>query len=50
MGIYMNTSVHKHAIFCEIMWKNIVVLDWPQMTIWCALHAGYQRYKNAWNM
>jgi len=39
---YVEQLFLNHVIY-EIMWTNILVLDRPQMTIWCALCAGYQR-------
>jgi hypothetical protein len=36
------TFLFENRAFYEIMWKNIVELDWPQITKYgaCALHAG----------
>jgi hypothetical protein len=34
---------YKNCAVCEIMWKNMVETDRPQMTVYCgicALHAG----------
>jgi hypothetical protein len=38
-----NNFFSENRAICEIMWKNMVQPDRPQMTIWygaCALHAG----------
>jgi len=43
---FTNFFPPKNASYCEIIWKNKVEPDRPQMTIKydaCALHAGYLR-------
>jgi len=38
--VFSNFFPEKGAVY-EIIWKNIIEPDRPQMTIWrCALHAG----------
>jgi len=45
-NILCSITFSENGTFYDIMWKNMVKADSPQLTIWhgaCALHAGQLR-------